>query len=109
MLSGDGRYVAFESSATNLVTSDTNGSSDVFVRDRQTGTTRRVSLTSGGSQATSSSYGADISAGGRYVGFWSNAALVTGDTNGVHDTYLYDLQTGGLGLFGGRVVVNAQL
>ena len=49
-ISADGRFVAFYSEATNLVPGDTNGASDVFVRDRQTGTTRRVSVSSGGAQ-----------------------------------------------------------
>src|SRR6267142_743905 len=54
-ISADGRYVAFESSATNLVPGDTNGFKDVFVRDRQTGTTVRVSVDSGGLQGNGNS------------------------------------------------------
>ena len=52
-ISADGRFVAFESDATNLVPGDTNDASDIFVRDRQTGTTRRVSVSSGGAQGNS--------------------------------------------------------
>src|SRR5947207_13573526 len=54
-LSADGRFVAFDSSATDLVAADTNGVSDVFVHDRQTGTTERVSVASDGAQGNGSS------------------------------------------------------
>src|SRR5438093_5047967 len=54
-LSADGRFVAFVSAATDLVAADTNGVSDVFVHDRQTGTTERVSVASGGAQGNGSS------------------------------------------------------
>src|SRR5438093_4861509 len=54
-LSADGRFVAFDSAATDLVAGDTNGVSDVFVHDRQTGTTERVSVASGGAQGNGSS------------------------------------------------------
>lgn len=90
-ISADGRYVVYESSATNLVAGDTNGSSDVFIRDRTAGTTARVSLTSGGLQATGSSSTADVSDNGRYVVFHSTAAnLVAGDTNGTTDVFIRD-------------------
>jgi Tol biopolymer transport system component len=70
-ISADGRFVAFESDATNLVASDTNGSRDVFVRDRQTGTTELVSVDSSGIQfnAKGGSTNPSISADGRYVAF----------------------------------------
>ena len=82
-LSADGRFVAMASSATNLVLNDTNGVQDVFVRDRLTGTTTRVSVpTSFGQAAGASGYNL-ISADGRYVVFTSTASnLVAGDTNG---------------------------
>src|SRR5260221_12724968 len=51
-ISADGRFVAFESAATNLVSGDTNGLDDVFVRDRVAGTTERVSLSTNGAQAS---------------------------------------------------------
>jgi hypothetical protein len=66
-ISADGRFVAFQSSASNLVPSDTNGTSDVFVRDRQTGTTRRVNLGPGGIQGDAGSAEPAISADGRFV------------------------------------------
>jgi Tol biopolymer transport system component len=94
-VSADGRYVAFESSATNLVTGDTNGVSDIFVRDRQTNTTIRVSVDSAGDQGNGVSYYASISGDGRYVAFESDATnLVAGDENDQRDIFLHDLNTG---------------
>jgi Tol biopolymer transport system component len=94
-ISADGRVVAFESSATNLVPGDTNGVSDVFVHDRQTGVTERVSVDSGGAQANDTSDEPAISADGRFVAFVSVATnLVSGDTNGVGDVFVHDRQTG---------------
>jgi len=94
-ISADGRYVAFRSSATNLVTGDTNSTYDIFVRDMQTSTTTRVSVSSTGAQATGSSNECSISADGRYVAFQSNATnLVSGDTNGVADIFLRDTTAG---------------
>ena len=94
-ISADGRYVAFMSRASNLVLGDTNGSYDIFVHDRQTGITERVSVTSDGTQADYSSYNPSISADGRYVAFWSPASnLVPGDTNEARDIFLHDRQTG---------------
>ena len=82
-ISADGRFVAFISDATNLVPGDTNGRYDVFVRDRQTGTTRRVSVGPGGVQGNGDSFDPAISADGRFVAFDSYATnLVPGDTNG---------------------------
>ena len=94
-ISEDGRFVAFESHATNLVAGDTNGLQDVFVRDRQLGTTELASLDSSGSQANQSSFDPAISADGRYVGFACAASnLVPGDTNGFQDVFLRDRQAG---------------
>ena len=94
-LSADGRYVAFDSLASNLVAGDTNGGFDVFVHDRQTGTTDRVSVSSSGAQGNGYSWVPEISADGRYVAFGSLAAnLVAGDTNGAEDIFVYDRQTG---------------
>lgn len=94
-ISADGRYVAFESWATNLVSGDTNASKDVFVHDRQTGTTQRVSVASDSSQGNSDSLFPSISADGRYVAFSSIASnLVSGDTNASSDIFVHDQQTG---------------
>jgi Tol biopolymer transport system component len=91
-ISADGRYVAFGSGATNLVSGDTNNASDVFLRDRQTGTTTRVSLASNGSEGTNGSYGPAISADGTHVAFYADAPnLVTGDTNNASDVFVRDL------------------
>src|SRR5439155_23790 len=88
-ISADGRFVAFGSSASNLVSDDTNGEPDVFVRDRLNGTTSRVSLTTSGGQATGPSFLPQISADGLVISFHSDAAnLVPGDTNAVRDTFL---------------------
>jgi Tol biopolymer transport system component len=94
-ISADGRYVAFDSDAANLVAGDNNGCNDVFVRDRQTGATTRVSVRSNGTQGNGLSYWPSISATGRYVSFTSYASnLVSGDTNDIADVFVRDLQTG---------------
>ena len=92
VISGRGRYVAFQSDATNLVPGDTNGLSDVFVRDRLAGTTRRVSVGPGGRQANGESGNLPaISADGRFVAFGSFATnLITRDTNNVGDVFVRD-------------------
>src|SRR5229473_1141645 len=90
-LSADGRFVAFDSAASDLVAADTNGVSDVFVHDRQTGATERVSVDSAGTQANGSSFGGALSADGRFVAFTSAAPdLVAGDTNGAADVFVHD-------------------
>ncbi len=93
-VSADGRYVAFNSDSTNLVAGDTNGVGDVFVYDRQTDIIERVSVTSGGAQATGGYSGnASISSDGRYVAFASDATdLVAGDTNLTGDVFVHDRQ-----------------
>ncbi len=93
-ISADGRYVAFESTASNLVAGDTNAAQDIFVRDRVSGTTERVSVDSAGLQVSGAGE-PSISADGRYVTFHSFASnLVPGDTNGTYDCFLRDRQTG---------------
>jgi Tol biopolymer transport system component len=94
-VSAGGRYVAFWSTAANLVRGDTNGMSDVFVRDVRAGTTTRVSVSGTGAQATSGSSYPGISADGRYVAFVSHASnLVRGDTNAVEDAFVRDRRRG---------------
>ena len=99
-ITSSGRYITFESAATNLVADDTNTSVDIFVRDTQTGTTARVSLDSSGAQATGDSNSPSISNSedplldGRYITFESAATnLVADDTNSSIDTFVYDTQT----------------
>ena len=94
-ISADGSYVAFASFASNLVSGDTNDTSDIFVRDRLTGQTTRVSVDSSGMQGNGWSYDPSISADGRYVAFNSEATnLVAGDTNDRRDVFVYDRVTG---------------
>jgi Tol biopolymer transport system component len=93
-LSADGRYAAFRSGATNLVAGDTNGVDDIFVRDRQIGTTVRASVATGGAQGNGNSLEPSLSADGRFVAFWSVASnLVAGDTNGLDDIFVRDRQS----------------
>ena len=94
-ISDDGRYVAFQSTKDHHVQGDTNGVSDIFVKDLWTGTTRRVSTSSTEGQADGSSQAPAISSGGRYVAFQSRATnLVADDTNNVTDVFVKDLHTG---------------
>lgn len=93
-VSGNGRYVAFASRATDLVPGDTNGQIDVFVKDLQTGTTERVRVGAVG-QGNGASSSASISGDGRYVVFTSIARnLVMGDTNGSYDAFVRDRVAG---------------
>jgi Tol biopolymer transport system component len=94
-ISADGRYVTFDSFASNLVPGDTNDAIDVFVHDRQTGQTSRISVASGGMEGNGDSGNALISANGRYVAFQSIANnLVHNDTNDLLDIFVHDRQTG---------------
>jgi hypothetical protein len=93
-LSDDGRYVAFNSFASNLVPGDSNGFVDVFVRDRLLGQTRRVSVAPDKSDATRESNLVAMSLDGRFVVFDSAAPnLVPGDTNRTFDAFLWDALT----------------
>jgi len=94
-ISADGRFVAFASSATDLVSRDTNGCSDVFVRDRQRGITDLVSVSTSGEQGNAKCGWSSISADGRFVAFYSfSTNLVPGDTNGEYDIFVRDRQLG---------------
>ncbi len=94
-ISHDGRYVAFLSYATNLVSGDTNNAADIFLHELASGETRRVSVGGDGSQADGNSSSPQISGDGRYVVFFSSATnLVSGDANGVADIFLHDQITG---------------
>ncbi len=94
-ISADGRYVAFSSGATNLVSGDTNAASDVFVRDRQAGDTVRVSVDSDGDQNSSDSYAPHIDADGLRVAFSAeDSNLIAGDTNGYTDAFVHDRFSG---------------
>jgi Tol biopolymer transport system component len=87
----DGRFVVFESRASNLVPGDTNLSRDVFLRDRSNGTTERVSLAMGGGEGNDESFAPSVSADARFVAFISAASnLVPGDTNNAYDVFVCD-------------------
>jgi Tol biopolymer transport system component len=73
VISADGRYVAFESEAYNLVASDTNAYTDIFLRDWKSGVTTRISVSSSGTEAHWHSDAPSISFNGRYVAFMSQA------------------------------------
>ncbi len=95
VVSSNGRYVTFESNATNLVADDTKNYIDIFVRDRETRETTRVSLSSTGKQVNNDSYGANISSDGRYVVYASDShSIVSRDTNKITDVFLHDRETG---------------
>jgi hypothetical protein len=94
-ISADGSLVAFNSRATNLVAGDTNGFSDVFVRDRTSGVTERVSLGPNGVEANNDSGHPSLSADGRFVAFTSLASnFVPGDSNFLDDIFVRDRVTG---------------
>ena len=94
-ISNSGRFVVFETNANNLVKHDTNGQDDVFVRDRRSKTTKRVSVSSSEKQVMNWSGYAHISPSGRFVAFESPAAhLVPGDDNGIVDIFVRDLFSG---------------
>lgn len=92
-ISANGRYVAFISAADNLVPADTNGQTDVFVHDRETGLTTRVSVDSVGLESNNDSFRPAISGDGRFIVFASAASnLVVNDTNDSTDIFLHDRQ-----------------
>ena len=100
-ITADGRYVAFRSSATNLVASvtDTNDAQDIFIRDRVLGTTRVVSVKGGGGVKATSNAGSvgipDITPDGRFVVFTSTASnAIPNDTSPIADAYMVDLTKG---------------
>jgi Tol biopolymer transport system component len=90
-VSADGRYVVYNSQASDLVTGDTNGHQDIFLYDTANQTTTLISSDASGDPSNNASYFPSISADGRYVVFYSHASdLVAGDTNGNLDIFLYD-------------------
>ena len=96
VVSDDGKVVSFTSDASNLVPGDTNGVRDVFVFDRRTDETTRVSVSSDGAQASDESLTyARVTGNGAFVVFVSRAPdLVPNDSNGVEDVFVHDLRTG---------------
>jgi len=97
-ISDDGRYIAFESLASDLVPNDTNANSDVFLRDRLLGTTIRVSLTAAGGEIAKGAIAAALSGDGHKLGFVSAGQLGPGDINQKFDVFVRDLDTGAIAL-----------
>lgn len=94
-ISADGRFVAFRSWAPNLVVDDTNNNADIFVHDRETGITSRVSVNSDAEQSNGFSSAPSLSGDGRWVVFVSQASnLVAADGNDEQDVFVHDRQTG---------------
>ena len=94
-VSADGRYAVFSSHTNNLVDNDTNNDYDIFVHDREAGTTERISAHPDGTQGNRNSYNPSISDDGRYITFTSDASnLVEGDTNGRWDVFVHDREVG---------------
>jgi chitodextrinase len=96
-ISDDGRYVVFDSQASNLVDDDTNGNTDVFVHDLLTGVTRRASLANDGSQADKDCYRPDISGNGRFVVFETLATTLAAEqsiSSWANDVFVRDMILG---------------
>ncbi|MCK6481802.1 MAG: hypothetical protein HUU06_10245 [Planctomycetaceae bacterium] len=97
VVSASGKIVAFDSYATNLVSGDTNGQSDVFLVDLKKGTKTRVSLGPAGVQGNGPSYSASLSSSGKVLLFTSDASNLEGgdgDGNSSSDVFLRDPKTG---------------
>ena len=93
-INSDGRYIAFASPANNLVEDDTNGMFDIFVHDRKTNTTRRISISPEGAEGNKNSLYPSISANGCDVAFESDASNLTAeDSNGRSDIFIYNCET----------------
>jgi len=94
-ISADGRYVCFESSASDLVPGDTNGAADIFVRDLVAGTTTRVSVDMNGGDPNGPSIDPNMTSDARWVAYYSLASdILPGDGNGLYDIYLRDMTNG---------------
>jgi Tol biopolymer transport system component len=95
LITADGRFVVFDTAATNVVPGATSGRLEVFVRNLRTGRTRLVSRNSGGVQANADCQPVSVSAHGRYVLFFTSATnLVRGATGGVYHLYVRDREAG---------------
>lgn len=99
-ISADGRYIAFDSTASDLVSGDTNNHADIFIKDMETGTITRVSNDAAGIEAVNGdSLAAQITPDGQYVVFRSSASnLADNDTNSAVDIFIKDLVTGSISL-----------
>lgn len=91
-ISANGRFVAFRSNSSDLVDQDKNNVADIFVHDRQTKQTRRISVASDGTESNADSFAPSISENGRFVAFASSVSnLVIGDANGASDIFIHEL------------------
>ncbi|MFK8114691.1 MAG: SdrD B-like domain-containing protein, partial [Rubripirellula sp.] len=95
-ISDDGRFVTFQSAATNLVASDTNGVTDIFVRDRVNGSTTRLNVTANGAEANENGFEPLISGNGDFVGYTSNASNLAPDTVDTFDIFFADRPSGAI-------------
>ncbi len=93
-ISGDGRYVVFESQSSTLVAGDTNGYHDIFRVDRQTGTIQRVSVDSAENEGNGWSYRPTISNNGRYVAFQSGSEFTVTDPGSHTNIFVRDIVSG---------------
>ncbi len=94
-VSADGRLLMFYCAGAGVVPGDTNGVTDLFIRDRQNGTTERVSLTDSGGEVNAGIGYGSMSADGRFVAFSTSATnVVPGDTNATWDIFVRDRQNG---------------
>ena len=93
-IAANGRYIAFESDADDLVPGDSNDTDDIYVHDRISKLTERVSVRSNGAEGDKESESPSISANGRYVAFESDGRLVKGDGNQEQDIFVHDRATG---------------
>jgi Tol biopolymer transport system component len=88
-ISAEGKRIAFDSQASNLVAGDTNGNVDVFLHDRANRTTRRVSVQFDGTQGNGAAFVGNLASGGRFISFRSSSTnLVGGDTNALNDVFV---------------------
>jgi len=94
-ISGDGKYIVYESNDSDLVANDTNGAKDIFLYNTLTGETTLISTAQDGAQGNADSFNSSISKDGKYVVFASDADnLTANDTNGVSDVFAYNIETG---------------
>jgi hypothetical protein len=95
-ISNNGRYVAFESDATNLVAGDASNHRDIFLRDRTARATTLVSRTAAGSAGDAGSFNPDVSGNGAFVAFETDATTLIGATNGHRQIALWKRSSGAL-------------
>ena len=93
-VSRDGRWLLFTSAANNLVANDTNGTADLFLRDRVAGATTRVNVRSNGAQVSGAVFNPKITPDGRFVCYCTQATVVLPDSNGRIDVFVLDRNTG---------------